>query len=124
MEVSSHALALERTYGVAFDAGVFTNLTQDHLDFHGTLEAYRDAKARLFRSESRGDATKAFTGPSGTDFDLYLEKLSNGSYVRVARAEGSTSTENITYAGTAGTYRWAVYAYSGSGSLTLRYSTP
>jgi UDP-N-acetylmuramoyl-L-alanyl-D-glutamate--2,6-diaminopimelate ligase len=60
MEVSSHALAQDRTYGTAFDAGVFTNLTQDHLDFHGTLEAYRDAKARLFRAESRGDATKRF----------------------------------------------------------------
>lgn len=60
MEVSSHALALDRTYGTAFDAAVFTNLTQDHLDFHGTLEAYRDAKVRLFRSEDRGDRSKRF----------------------------------------------------------------
>ncbi|MBX6378469.1 MAG: UDP-N-acetylmuramoyl-L-alanyl-D-glutamate--2,6-diaminopimelate ligase, partial [Clostridia bacterium] len=48
MEVSSHALALHRVDGCHFDAAVFTNLTQDHLDFHGTLEAYREAKARLF----------------------------------------------------------------------------
>jgi len=67
MEVSSHALALDRTYGVAFDAGVFTNLTQDHLDFHGTMEAYRDAKARLFRAETRGDSSKRFTGAVNTD---------------------------------------------------------
>ena len=67
MEVSSHALALDRTYGVAFDAGVFTNLTQDHLDFHGTLEAYRESKSRLFRSESRGDRSKAFTGVVNMD---------------------------------------------------------
>jgi UDP-N-acetylmuramoyl-L-alanyl-D-glutamate--2,6-diaminopimelate ligase len=67
MEVSSHALALDRTYGVAFDAGVFTNLTQDHLDFHGTMEAYRDAKVRLFRAESRGDRTKTFVGAVNTD---------------------------------------------------------
>ncbi len=67
MEVSSHALALERTYGLAFDVGVFTNLTQDHLDFHGTLESYRDAKARLFRSETRGDRTKRFTGAVNVD---------------------------------------------------------
>ncbi len=60
MEVSSHALALDRTFGTAFDLGVFTNLTQDHLDFHGTLEAYRDAKARLFRAAARGDDTKRF----------------------------------------------------------------
>jgi len=48
MEVSSHALALHRVDTVDFDVAVFTNLTQDHLDFHRTLEAYRDAKARLF----------------------------------------------------------------------------
>ena len=50
MEVSSHALALDRVYGVRYDVGVFTNLTQDHLDFHHTMEAYCDAKARLFRT--------------------------------------------------------------------------
>src|SRR5438132_9413821 len=48
MEVSSHALALARVEGLTFDAAVFTNLTQDHLDFHGTLDAYRRAKRRLF----------------------------------------------------------------------------
>jgi UDP-N-acetylmuramoyl-L-alanyl-D-glutamate--2,6-diaminopimelate ligase len=48
MEVSSHALALSRVAGIEFDVAVFTNLTQDHLDFHRTLEAYRDTKARLF----------------------------------------------------------------------------
>jgi UDP-N-acetylmuramoyl-L-alanyl-D-glutamate--2,6-diaminopimelate ligase len=48
MEVSSHALALHRVDGVAFDVAVFTNLTQDHLDFHGTMEAYARAKGRLF----------------------------------------------------------------------------
>lgn len=47
-EVSSHALALERVYGFQFHTAVFTNLTQDHLDFHGTMEAYFAAKHRLF----------------------------------------------------------------------------
>ncbi|MCI9330952.1 MAG: UDP-N-acetylmuramoyl-L-alanyl-D-glutamate--2,6-diaminopimelate ligase [Oscillibacter sp.] len=50
MEVSSHALFLDRVYGVFYDVGVFTNLTQDHLDFHKTMEAYCDAKARLFQN--------------------------------------------------------------------------
>lgn len=48
MEVSSHALALGRVDGIAFDVAVFTNLTQDHLDFHPTLEEYYRAKASLF----------------------------------------------------------------------------
>ena len=49
MEVSSHALTLERIGGVYFDVAAFTNLTEDHLDFHKTMEAYCDAKAELFR---------------------------------------------------------------------------
>ena len=49
MEASSHALVLHRLDGIPFRAGIFTNLTQDHLDFHGTMEAYRDAKGLLFR---------------------------------------------------------------------------
>lgn len=48
MEVSSHALAQHRVDGVEFDVGVFTNLTQDHLDYHGTMEGYFGAKRRLF----------------------------------------------------------------------------
>src|SRR5207245_95211 len=48
MEVSSHALAQDRTRGLEWNVAVFTNLTQDHLDFHGTMENYFKAKARLF----------------------------------------------------------------------------
>ena len=55
MEVSSHALAQHRVQGILFDTAVFTNLTQDHLDYHGTLEAYFEAKTRLFR-QLRGAA--------------------------------------------------------------------
>lgn len=49
LEVSSHALALDRVRGCQFDAAVFTNLSPEHLNFHGSLDAYRDAKAQLFR---------------------------------------------------------------------------
>ena len=48
MEVSSHALTLDRVGGVYFDVAAFTNLTEDHLDFHKTMDAYCDAKAMLF----------------------------------------------------------------------------
>lgn len=48
MEVTSHALAQQRVSGVVFDAGVFTNFSQDHLDFHGTMEAYFAAKKDFF----------------------------------------------------------------------------
>ncbi len=48
MEMSSHALDQERVWGVHVDVAIFTNLTQDHLDYHGSMEAYGGAKARLF----------------------------------------------------------------------------
>jgi len=48
MEVSSHALYLSRVYGIQYDAGIFTNLTPEHLDFHGTMEEYSKAKSILF----------------------------------------------------------------------------
>ena len=54
MEVSSHALSLHRVDGVTFDVGVFTNLTQDHLDFHKTMEEYCRAKAMLFARSKVG----------------------------------------------------------------------
>ena len=50
MEVSSHALALDRVAGTRFRVAVFTNLSQDHLDFHETMEAYFAAKRRLFEA--------------------------------------------------------------------------
>ncbi len=54
MEVSSHSLVLDRVYGIHFAAGAFTNLTQDHLDFHKTMEEYRKAKALLFTICDKG----------------------------------------------------------------------
>ena len=53
MEVSSHSLAENRISGIEFDTAIFTNLTQDHLDYHKTMENYRDAKAKLFDIVSR-----------------------------------------------------------------------
>ncbi|MBQ8002135.1 MAG: UDP-N-acetylmuramoyl-L-alanyl-D-glutamate--2,6-diaminopimelate ligase [Clostridia bacterium] len=49
MEVSSHSLELDRVYGIKFEVGVLSNLTQDHLDFHETMDNYAAAKAKLFK---------------------------------------------------------------------------
>ncbi|MBV8969967.1 MAG: UDP-N-acetylmuramyl-tripeptide synthetase, partial [Verrucomicrobia bacterium] len=59
MEVSSHALALERVEDIEFDAAVFTNLTQDHLDFHGSMKTYFEAKSRLFEKLRRSQDREA-----------------------------------------------------------------
>ena len=77
-----------------------------------------------YTSSVSGSHTGKLTGPTGTDFDLYLQKLSGTTWSAVAAGESSTSTENVTYSGTSGTYRWRVYAYSGSGSFTLCTTKP
>jgi UDP-N-acetylmuramoyl-L-alanyl-D-glutamate--2,6-diaminopimelate ligase len=66
LEASSHALAQRRTWGLACDVAVFTNLTQDHLDFHGTMDAYLDAKLMLFDGRN-GGAGKAWTALVNVD---------------------------------------------------------
>ncbi len=54
MEVSSHSLVLDRVTACTFDVGAFTNITQDHLDFHKTMEEYLEAKGLLFQISKRG----------------------------------------------------------------------
>jgi len=75
MEVSSHSLALERVAGCEYDIGVFTNLTQDHLDFHKTIEEYRQAKAKLFKQSKISiinvDDENGQWIKDGTDGELY-----------------------------------------------------
>ena len=74
MEVSSHALAQERTRGIEWDVAVFTNLTQDHLDFHGTMENYFEAKAKLFLQLASQSKKKRASTVINID-DRYGEKL-------------------------------------------------
>lgn len=83
MEVSSHALALGRVQGVDFDVAIFTNLTQDHLDFHGTMEAYGAAKARLFKSLDPA-SKKPYPKAAIVNLDdPWAEKMRNGVRVPV-----------------------------------------
>jgi len=85
MEASSHALALHRTLGCEFDVGVFTNLTQDHLDFHASLEDYFAAKARLF-TDYPARSGKPFVGVINGDdpFGRRLVELCRGRVVTYA----------------------------------------
>ena len=97
MEVSSHALALRRVDGMTFAAGVFTNLTRDHLDFHADMEAYFQAKRRLFEmlppdapsvinlDDPRGASLVEVGGPAGHLRDQPAGRRHAGSAVVLAR---------------------------------------
>src|SRR5256714_5894494 len=74
MEVSSHALAQDRTRGIEWNVAVFTNLTQDHLDFHQTMENYFEAKAKLFQNLPLQSKKKGASAVINID-DRYGEKL-------------------------------------------------
>jgi UDP-N-acetylmuramoyl-L-alanyl-D-glutamate--2,6-diaminopimelate ligase len=73
MEVSSHSAAQGRIEGIRFDVGIFTNLTRDHLDFHGDMETYFSAKARLFREYLPAGGKR--TGIAVNGDDPYGERI-------------------------------------------------
>jgi len=74
MEVSSHALAQERTRGLEWDVAVFTNLTQDHLDYHGTMKNYFEAKTKLFEQLAQQQKKKKPVAVINID-DRYGQQL-------------------------------------------------
>ena len=87
LEISSHALALERAAGIEFDAVVFSNLTRDHLDFHADLDDYFSAKRRLFLpAETRNGAARAIVNV-GDEFGL---RLAGDCRRRTATTSGPT----------------------------------
>jgi subtilisin family serine protease len=77
-----------------------------------------------FYSSVSGTHRGCLTGPSGTDFDLYLWKWNGSSWVTVAQGISSSSTEDVSYSGTAGHYVWRVESHSGSGSYSFQMQRP
>lgn len=96
----------------------------------GTLEvgalSGTGAQVLLPSYTSAGSGTHAGTsaGPSGADFELELQKQSGSTWGKVAEGITSTSNESVSYSGTAGTYRWRPYSYSGSGGYSVCFSKP
>lgn len=85
MEVTSHALQLQRVAGVQFAAGIFTNLGHDHLDFHGTMENYFLAKAELFRTATTRIAIVNVDDPWGVKLaELIAGNYAGNNLVRVS----------------------------------------
>lgn len=103
MEVSSHGLDQGRVNGVAFDCALFTNLTHDHLDYHGTLDAYAQAKARLFDAPGLSVAVLNLDDPFGAQLarrlaargvrtiGYSLSGIAAPEFISVSSIEGQTS---------------------------------
>ena len=91
---------------------------------YGDSATYPSGSPGYHYSSGGGAFKMNLSGPAGADFDLYLYKWNGSSWSIVARSEGSTSTEAISYNGTAGYYYIEVYSYSGSGTFTLNYTLP
>lgn len=79
MEVSSHALALDRVYGIYYDIGVFTNLTQDHLDYHNTMDEYKKEKIKLF-NKLRNNKYAIINSDSDYANDFIIPENNNITY--------------------------------------------
>jgi UDP-N-acetylmuramoyl-L-alanyl-D-glutamate--2,6-diaminopimelate ligase len=89
-EVSSHALEMGRVAGTRFEVAAFTNLSQDHLDFHGSMDSYRRAKERLFREYELGTAVLNVDDPVGAAIASWVKT----PVIRVGRA-GEVRAEGV-----------------------------
>jgi hypothetical protein len=77
-----------------------------------------------YQTTASGVHSGTLTGPSGADFDLYLRRWNGSAWVTVAASEGPTSSESISFNGSAGYYYWRILSFSGSGSYSLCFSRP
>jgi len=107
MEVTSSALAMERVVGLKFAVSAFSNLTQDHLDVHGSMAAYRDAKRRLFAELTSGTAVVNIDDPEGAGMGAAAPKMLSissdvaalrGSDIRVVKSESTVRGIRMTLA--------------------------
>ena len=128
LETTSHGLALDRVGGVVYDAAILTNLTHEHLEFHGSFEAYRAAKMRLFR-ELGGPGLGPPKGPGGAlgaaawprSAIVNADDPSAGPFVEAALTAG---VRVVTYGETAGAAVRAVRIDEGPDGLVADVDTP
>lgn len=84
LEVSSHSIALSRVAGIEFESAAFTNLTRDHLDFHGSFESYKEVKFSLFR-QVRGKVVTCIDDPAGRELaGIYQDRALTYGFHREA----------------------------------------
>jgi UDP-N-acetylmuramyl-tripeptide synthetase len=97
MEVSSHALAMGRADEIRFHAAVFTNLTQDHLDYHQTMDKYKEAKLKLFSNLTRGEGYIAVINNDDPAAGDFVAASGSKPYTYAINADADVRAENLRF---------------------------
>jgi UDP-N-acetylmuramoyl-L-alanyl-D-glutamate--2,6-diaminopimelate ligase len=124
LETTSHALALDRVLGVAYDAAVFTNLTHEHLELHGTFEAYRDAKLRLFRALAAGPDNPVKRAGGRVWPKVAVINRDDASAPAFERAAREAGARIVTYGTDPTSDVRALAVHEDARRLTIRYDAP
>lgn len=120
MEVSSHAMAYKRTYGLIYGVVGFTNLTQDHLDLHGSMAAYFDAKATLFTADHSRVRVVTLNGGAEPEWGQQLATQVPGA-ITLDLGPATATTSSTPVRG-----HWTITQYEPTGlghSFTLRHES-
>ncbi len=122
VETTSHGLAAERVRGIAYDAAILTNLTHEHLEFHGSWEAYRDAKLSLFERLAASDRNPPKETPGWPRTAIVNADDPNaGAFVGVAQEAGA---QILTYGTDRSADVRATRSAEDAGGLHVEYETP
>ncbi|HYO42340.1 MAG TPA: UDP-N-acetylmuramyl-tripeptide synthetase, partial [Candidatus Limnocylindrales bacterium] len=124
VETTSHALELERVLGIAYDAAIFTNLTHEHLDLHGTFERYRAAKLRLFAALAEGpeNPAKIVGGRPWPKIAVLNRDDAAASWFEAAARDGGAAV--LTYGTDPAADVRATAVDEDAHSLRIRYAAP
>lgn len=124
---SFSGVSLKATWSTGGGGGGGGTCPSGYTQYTGSLSSgasvYEPA-GNYYHSNSSGTHSGILTGPSGADFDLYLQKWNGWSWSNVAQSITSTANEQINYSGSSGYYVWKVTSYSGSGSYTFCLKHP
>lgn len=102
VETSSHALAQHRVWGVPYEIAVMTNITHEHLDYHGTFEKYREAKRQLFRIANKHGMRFGVANADDPSAELFVSSVKNATTYGIEK--GDLRASNITLSGNGSDY--------------------
>ena len=106
VETTSHALAQHRVWGIPYEIAVMTNITHEHLDYHGTFERYLEAKVRLFKIAARHGLKFGVVNADDANAVAFTEAIPNS--VTYGRQSGQLTAENVNLTPEGSTYRAAI----------------